>query len=221
MAILSLENVSYHYIDGREKLQILEDCSYEFEKGKFYTILGPSGSGKTTTLALGGGLDKPIKGKIKYEGKDIKKIGLTKFRQKYISIVFQSYNLITYMTALQNVTIGMEIAKQKGDKEKALSVLKDLGIKENEGNRPVLKLSGGQQQRIAIARALARDVDLILADEPTGNLDVDTERDIIDIFKELANEDKCIIVVTHSEAIAKRSDVVLTLKDKKIEEITI
>lgn len=179
-------------------------------QGHFYTILGPSGCGKTTTLSLGCGLDVPKNGYVLYNGKDIRKIGLDRYRNQNVSVIFQSYNLITYMTALQNVLTAMEITgvKVQNKTARALELLERVGLTEVEAKRNVLQLSGGQQQRVAIARALSCNVDLLIADEPTGNLDEETAMDIIELFQELAHkENKCIIVVTHSQAVAKKSIV--------------
>ena len=218
-AILELKNISYHYQDASKRISILNSVDFSFEKGKFYTILGSSGSGKTTLLSLISGLDTPKSGAILYDGKNINTIGLTNFRNKNIGIVFQSYNLIPYMTSLQNVLTAMEITKNKIEnrKQKAYALLENMGLTKEETNRNVLKLSGGQQQRVAIARAIATEGDLIFADEPTGNLDHDTAIEIIKIFKTLAHENnKCIIVVTHSSDVAAESDVILNLKAGKL-----
>jgi len=217
--VLEFKNVNYHYQDGSKKSSILKQIDFSFEKGKFYTILGSSGSGKTTFLALASGLDIPKSGDILYDDKNINNIGLTNFRNKNIGIVFQSYNLIPYMTSLQNVLTAMEITKNKIEnrKQKAYALLENMGLTKEETNRNVLKLSGGQQQRVAIARAIATEGDLIFADEPTGNLDHDTAIEIIKIFKTLAHENnKCIIVVTHSNDVAAESDVILNLKAGKL-----
>ena len=217
--VLEFKNVNYHYQDGSKKSSILKQIDFSFEKGKFYTILGSSGSGKTTFLALASGLDIPKSGDILYDDKNINNIGLTNFRNKNIGIVFQSYNLIPYMTSLQNVLTAMEITKNKIEnrKQKAYAILEKMGLTKEETNRNVLKLSGGQQQRVAIARAIATEGDLIFADEPTGNLDHDTAIEIIKIFKTLAYENnKCIIVVTHSNDVAAKSDIILKLKEGKL-----
>lgn len=210
-ALLEFENVSYGYRNNGKKIDILKDASITFEKGRFYTILGPSGSGKTTTLALAGALDVPQKGKVLYNGKDIRKIGLVKHRRKNVVLVFQSYNLISYMTALENVRMAMEISgSYKGErKSKALSLLEDMGLTKDEAHRNVMKLSGGQQQRVAIARALAGNAEIILADEPTGNLDTATAKEIVAIFDRLAHSyNKCVVVVSHSTELAEASDIV-------------
>ena len=146
--VLSFENVCYHYKDGSSQVNILKNASYQFEKGKIYAIVGASGSGKTTSLVLAGGLDRPKAGHILYKGIDIEKIGLTKYRKNNVSIVFQSYNLITYMNAVQNVINAMEISGiiVPNKKEYALNILKELGLSEDESQRDIRKLSGGQQQ---------------------------------------------------------------------------
>ncbi|WP_174728752.1 ABC transporter ATP-binding protein [Mesobacillus harenae] len=208
-ALLEFTDISYWYKQDNKQHDILKNINVSFNKGSFYTITGPSGSGKTTFLALASALDAPKEGTIYYEGKDINKIGLTKFRNKYVSIVFQSYNLLPYMTGLQNVLTAMEItgSKQKNKKEFALKMLEQVGITETQARQKVLTLSGGQQQRVSIARALSCESDLIVADEPTGNLDEDTAAEIILLLKNVAqNEGKCVIVVTHDLNIAKSSD---------------
>ena len=209
MAILSLQNINFSY--GSAK--VLKDISYDFEKGKTYCIVGKSGAGKTTLLSLLSGLASPKSGQILYDGKDIAKIDKYKFRSKYIGVIFQSFNLITKFTALENVVLSMDIAGVKGDKKKkALELLQSVGLDEEEANRRVLHLSGGQQQRVAIARALSYDPEIILADEPTGNLDTETQREIMDIFCELARNGKCVILVSHSPDVASMCDECYELK---------
>ena len=204
MALLSLQNISFSY----DKTPVFRDISYDFEKGKMYCIIGKSGAGKTTLLSLLSGLTTPTAGEIIYDGKSIAKIDKYTFRSKYIGVVFQSFNLITKYTALENVILSMDVsgAKIKDKKEKALELLESVGLDDGEANRRVLKLSGGQQQRVAIARALSYDPDIILADEPTGNLDRDTQKEIMDIFRELANQGKCVILVSHSPDVADMCD---------------
>ena len=204
MSVLSLQNISFSY----GKTPVLRDISYEFEKGKIYCIIGKSGAGKTTLLSLLSGLAAPGSGDILYEGKSIAKIDKYTFRSRYIGVVFQSFNLITKYTALENVILSMDVAgyKCKNKAQRALELLDSVGLDEDEANRRVLKLSGGQQQRVAIARALSYDPDIILADEPTGNLDTETQRDIMDIFRTLADQGKCVILVSHSPEVAAMCD---------------
>ena len=221
--ILRLENINYSYIDGGYERQILKDLSFAFEAGKFYTVLGPSGSGKTTLLSLVAGLDTAKSGRIYFDGRDINEIGLHKYRRNDISIVFQQYNLISYLTALENVMLAMaETDNQlpKDRKNVAYNLLERFGIVRSKADRMVNQLSGGEQQRVAIARSLASNVDLIFADEPTGNLDTATEKEIISIFKELAHDfGKTIIVVTHSDTVSAMSDQRVLLKDGKLTQI--
>ena len=225
MSILSVKNVSYSYPDGDRMRGILSRVSYNFEKGKFYSILGVSGSGKTTFLSLISGLDSPMDGAIFYDGEDIEKIGLEKYRRNDIGIVFQNYNLIPYLNGYQNVLVAMGISDnvdKKTMKEDAFAFLESVGIDEKTALRKVNQLSGGEQQRVAIARALSTNVSILMADEPTGNLDKETAQNIVDIFKNLAHkQDKCIIVVTHSDMIANQSDIVLKLNTdiKGFEEV--
>ncbi|MGE6376672.1 ABC transporter ATP-binding protein [Peribacillus muralis] len=217
--ILQFKDLNYHYQSNNKKITILDNVNFAFQAGHFYTILGPSGSGKTTTLSLASGLDIPSSGNVVYKGTDLRKIGLDSYRNQHVSIIFQSYNLITYMTALQNVVTAMEITRVdvKDKKARALELLEKVGLTEVEAKRKVLQLSGGQQQRVAIARALSCNVDLLIADEPTGNLDQETSRGIIELFKELAHkENKCIIVVTHSQEVAQQSDKAVYLEKRKL-----
>lgn len=210
MTTLELNNIYFSY----DKTQILKDINYNFEKGKIYAIVGKSGAGKTTLLSILSGLATPDSGEILYNGQNIKNINKYDFRSKYIGVIFQSFNLLTKMTALENVMLSMHIGKIKDNnkKETAYKILEDVGLSRDESNRRVLKLSGGQQQRIAIARALSYNPDIILADEPTGNLDGDTEDEIIKIFRKLADSGKCIILVTHSPTVAKQADKIYELK---------
>ncbi|MCC4313070.1 ABC transporter ATP-binding protein [Carnobacterium maltaromaticum] len=218
--MITAKNVGYWYDKGN--IPLYQHVNLTFEKGVLYSILGSSGSGKTTFLSLLAGLEKPKEGDILYEGTSISKMGLTKFRNQKVSIVFQAYNLLPYMTALQNIVTAMEItcSKETDKKAYALKMLKKVGISEDLANKNVMKLSGGQQQRIAIVRAMCTDTELIVADEPTGNLDEETSRDIIHLFQELAHkENKCIILVTHEKEVANESDVCIQLKNKEFTTI--
>ena len=223
MKLLETKNLSYFYQDGDQRRFILRNVDTNFEKGKFYAILGQSGSGKTTFLSLVSALEVPKSGEIYYNEENIQKIGLHNYRRNNIGIVFQSYNLIPHYTALENVLIAMEITENQLPEEKntvAYNLLDFIGITKSKADRLVTQLSGGEQQRVAIARALSTNVDLILADEPTGNLDEEKEREIINIFKSLAHQhDKCVIVVTHSNEIAKHADEILYLKQGSLSHL--
>ncbi len=218
--IFQLENIHYGYIDGTKKRMILDGLSFEFEAGRFYTILGPSGSGKSTLLAIAGALDLPEKGMVKFRGQDIKALGYTRFRRNNAAIIFQKYNLMDYLTGVENVEADMMIIDKKmpGNKrELAYKILDRLGIVKTKADRIVTKLSSGEQQRVAIARALVKDVDLIFGDEPTGALDTATQKEIIKIFQSLAHDyGKTVRIVTHSDEVAGQSDIILYLKDGKL-----
>jgi putative ABC transport system ATP-binding protein len=209
MSVLQLQKVSYAYYKEHPVLTEIDMC---FERGKMYVILGPSGCGKTTLLSLLGGLDIPKAGRILYEGEDIGGKKLERYRRDHVSFVFQNYNLIDYMTPLENV---MLTARQ--DPAEALA---QLGLTEDESRRSVLKLSGGQQQRVAIARALATETPVILADEPTGNLDADTAGDITAIFRKAALKyDRCVIVVTHNTELARQAHEVFELRECRLNRL--
>ena len=201
MPILEMKNDRYAY----GKHTVLKGISVQLEQGKMYTILGPSGCGKTTLLSLLGGLDSPASGQIIYQGEDIEETGLALHRRRHVAFIFQGYNLIDYLTPMENVALTA--------KQPPLPILEQLGLTAEEARRNVLKLSGGQQQRVAIARALASDAQVILADEPTGNLDEDTATEIAAILKDSAHESgKCVVIVTHSNELAKEADVVYGIK---------
>ena len=206
MSVLEMNNIRYSYDNKRN---VLNGINMALDEGKMYAILGQSGCGKTTLLSLLGGLDSPIDGQILYDGQDIEKLGLANHRKNNVAFIFQSYNLIDYLTPKENVALTAKLSPQP--------ILERVGLTEEECKRNVLKLSGGQQQRVAIARALASDTKVILADEPTGNLDKDTAAEIISILKECAHEmNKCVIIVTHSNDLAKQADTVFRLKKGKM-----
>lgn len=208
MSVLEMKDISYSYEKSRK---ILTAVNAVFETGKMYAILGPSGSGKTTLLSLLGGLDTPQKGEILFDGENISEHGLEYHRRNHVSLIFQNYNLIDYMTPVENVRLTA--------KQNAMSMLKSLGLTEDEAKRNVLKLSGGQQQRVAIARTLVSDAPIILADEPTGNLDEDTAAEITEVLKNCAHQmNKCVIIVTHSNELAKQVDTVFRLKKGKLQQ---
>ena len=209
---LEVKDVKYAYEDGGKTNQVLNGVNAEFVSGKLYCIIGESGSGKTTLISLISALDNLQEGDILFNDKSIKKIGNSAFRLKYVNIVFQSYNLLTYMTGRENVEVAVDYAGVKYDKDKIYQILERVGIDKEKADRPVLKLSGGEQQRVAIARCIATDDPIIVADEPTGNLDEETEEKIITIFKELAKGGKIVILVSHSKKVAEHADVVYLIR---------
>ena len=209
MTLLQLQDLTYRYKNTADA--VLYKINYDFEPGKFYSIIGESGAGKSTLLSLLAGLDSPVEGAILFEGKDIREQGYSYHRMNHISLVFQNYNLIDYLSPLENI----RLVNKKASKDTLL----ELGLDESQIKRNVLQLSGGQQQRVAIARSLVSEAPVILADEPTGNLDPKTAGDIIELLKSLAEKTgKCVIVVTHSKEVAQASDITLELKDKKLTE---
>ena len=212
MEILKLENLSFAY----GKKQVLQNVNYTFETGKIYAVVGKSGAGKTTLLSVISGLAEPSSGTIYCDGIDLRKMDKYQYRSKNIGVIFQSFNLLTKLTAVENVELSMEISggKQSGNREKAYALLAQVGLDRDEADRRVLKLSGGQQQRVAIARALSYGPDIILADEPTGNLDEETQAEIMDILEGLARQGKCVIIVTHSSYVASRADERIMLGKK-------
>lgn len=210
MSILEIKNVTYGYKDAETK--VLSSVNYSFEIGKFYAIIGKSGTGKSTLLSLLAGLDKPEEGEILFKDENIEKTVYTNHRKNNISLVFQNYNLIDYLTPLENIRLVNN--KASGD------ILNELGLDNQQIRRNVMKLSGGEQQRVAIGRALVSEAPIILADEPTGNLDEHTAGEIIAILKKLAKErNKCVIVVTHSKEVARAADTVLELNNKKLKKV--
>lgn len=205
--MLELKDLSYRFSDSNTN--ILSQINYKFEEGKFYAVVGKSGAGKSTFLSLLAGLDSPTKGQILFENEDIKDKGYSYHRRENVSLVFQNYNLIEYLTPMENVRLV--------DKNASEEILLSLGLDKEDLNRNVLRLSGGQMQRVAIARALSSKAPVILADEPTGNLDAKTASDIIEVFKKLAkSKGKCVIVVTHSKEVSDAADVVLEIKERRL-----
>ena len=212
---LELQNVGYSY-NGKEL--VLRHVNYRFEGGRIYAITGRSGAGKTTLLSLLSQLTKPTEGKILYNGLDVSEVDQYLYRSQYAGVIFQSFNLLMHLTAVENVMLSMDIAgvKKENNRAYAMELLDKVGLSKEESQRRILKLSGGQQQRVAIARAVSYDPSILLADEPTGNLDEDTQDEIMEIFKGLAYEEqKCIILVTHSPVVASLADEVYALTDTK------
>ena len=211
--ILEAKNIEYVYKSQKDR-KVLGDISVRFEEKKFYAIIGASGAGKTTLLSLLAGLDSPTGGTVLYEGEDILAKGLNYHRKNHVSLVFQEYNLIDYLTTEENVRLG--------GTDKPGELLTKVNIPQEAWKRNVMKLSGGQQQRVAIARALASNAKVLLADEPTGNLDEDMAKEITGIFQEAAKEyDKCVVIVSHSNEVAKQADVVLEMDHGKLNRIEV
>lgn len=217
MNLLTLKNVTYKY--DETKKDVLKEVSADFESGKVYTIVGRSGSGKSTLLSLISGLDVCTTGEILYGDKDIKKVDRDEYRAKSIGVIFQSFNLLTNATAVENIVLSMNISGSKEPDKKAVaySLLEKVGIDRETADRKILKLSGGEQQRVGIARSLSHDPSVIIADEPTGNLDEATEKEILKIFTSLAHDEgKCVIIVTHSKEVTLIADVILGMSSGKI-----
>ncbi len=215
MMTLTTKNVGYWYTNNPNDY-LFKDVNLDFEKGKVYSILGQSGSGKTTFLSLLAGLDSPKVGEIYMNDTNINKSGLTNYRKNSVSTIFQAYNLMTYMTARQNIQTALEISGETAENPFIEELFEQVGISKGLIDKPVLQLSGGQQQRVAIVRALATGHDIIIADEPTGNLDEGTTQEIVKIFKNIAHQqNKTVIIVTHETTVAQETDVIFELKKKE------
>lgn len=214
--MLKLQDISYKY--SKNAPIVLDSICCEFESGKLYSIMGESGSGKTTLISIIARLDKPLSGTIFYNGKDVKKINPDKYRANMVSIIFQQYNLLFNHTAIDNIAAILRITGYKGDYVKqATKLLTEVALAPEKHNKPVQNLSGGEQQRVAIARALASDSGVILADEPTGNLDKTNEQNVLSIFRKLATEyGKCVIIVTHSNAVAEFADCRINIANGRL-----
>jgi len=215
MEALHLKNVSYDYITKAGKVHALKEASAVFETGVVYAIVGRSGSGKSTLMSLMAGLDVPKDGEILYRGISLQNLDRDKFRREHIGMIFQSYYLLPQLTAVENVELSLELAKYKGNKRaRAEEMLSLVGIQKEQFKKRSTQFSGGEQQRIAIARAIAADPEIILADEPTGNLDNGNSMNIIGILVELAHKyGKCVIIITHAAEVAEKADSVLKMDD--------
>lgn len=217
MNLLTIKNVTYKY-EGTKK-DVLKGVSADFQEGKVYTIVGRSGSGKSTLLSLISGLDVCTTGEILFDDKDLKSIDRDEYRSKSIGVIFQSFNLLTNATAVENIVLSMNISDSNETDKKtfAYNLLEKVGIDRETADRKILRLSGGEQQRVGIARALSHNPNIIIADEPTGNLDEATEKEILKIFTSLANDEgKCVIIVTHSKEVTLIADVILGMNSGKI-----
>ena len=201
MTLLQLQDLTYRYKNTAEA--VLYKINYDFEPGKFYSIIGESGAGKSTLLSLLAGLDSPVEGAIKFEGKDIREQGYSYHRMHHISLVFQNYNLIDYLSPLENI----RLVNKKASKDTLL----ELGLDESQIKRNVLQLSGGQQQRVAIARSLVSEAPVILADEPTGSLDPENRDLVLKFLLEMNREGKTVIIVTHDAYVAQQCHRIIEL----------
>ena len=219
--ILRTENLSKRFKAGKHKVRALKEVNMEVQRGEFISIRGPSGSGKTTLLTMLGCIDTPTEGKMMLDGEDVTSLpesGLCDIRRRKIGFVFQTFNLLPYLSALENVELPMETVEPSPEKrrEKAMELLKMVGLRKRMNHRPN-KLSAGEQQRVAIARALANDPSIILADEPTGNLDTRTKQEIMSLLSRLnAERGTTIIVVTHDPAICNHTDRILCITDGRL-----
>ena len=212
--MLRLKDVWYKYKTGNTN--VLKDVSANFEVGKFHSIVGPSGVGKTTLLSIMAGLDKPSSGKVFIGDEDLDSIDLNLYRREKISMVFQAFHLFPLLTALENTSYMLEAkgVNRKEAEDRAQELLKIVGIDEEKHKRYPANLSGGEQQRVAIARSLSTGARVILADEPTGNLDTANSNAIVNLLQSLAHDEQyCVIVVTHNLEIAEASDVVFRMSD--------
>lgn len=219
MSILTLKDVSYTYKNKYQKVEAVKNVSFAFQQGKVYAIVGKSGSGKTTMLSLLAGLDIPTAGQVVYQETATSEMDRDKYRREDVAVIYQAYNLFPLLTALENVMYPLELqgVKSKEARLRAAEMIESVDLGEEVFKRFPAMLSGGEQQRIAIARALVSDPRVILADEPTGNLDTENGANIVAILKSLAHvKNRCVIIVTHDPAIAQQADVVLRMKDGEI-----
>lgn len=217
MSLLSLKDVSYRY-EGANR-DVFNDINVSFEKGKVYGIIGKSGAGKSTLLSLISGLDTCKSGEVLHNNKSLKNIDRDFYRAKDIGVIFQGYNLLLNATAKENILLSMNISNinKKNKDEYVYDLLQNVGIDAEKANRKIFNLSGGEQQRVGIARALAHNPDIIIADEPTGNLDNETEEKIMEILLSLAHDhNKCVIIVTHSKKVCTYLDEIWGLKSGKL-----
>jgi len=214
MSVLKIEDLAYTYKSKYQTVKALKGITYQFEPGKFYALIGRSGSGKTTLLSLLAALDLPTEGQVIYEDKTTAEIDRDLYHRDTVAVIYQSYNLLPLLSVMENVTFPLELKKVSDVRKIAEEKLRAVGLDETYFKRLPAMLSGGEQQRVAIARALASDAKIILADEPTGNLDTENSEIVIDLLQKLAHEEGyCVIVVTHDLSIADKADEVLRLKD--------
>jgi len=216
-----IEHVSKYFPSGGGQVKAVDDVSFLLPRGRLVVLRGPSGCGKSTLLNLLGALDKPDSGTIVVDGVDVARQsgrGEVQYRRDKVGFVFQMFNLMPHLSALENVTLPMELAGGKDREERAQTLLVRVGLPEDRWVRRPLKLSGGEQQRVAIARALANDCPLILADEPTANLDSRTGAIIVELLRGLANDNRTVLIATHDDSISRQADVVMEMRDGRMVE---
>ena len=219
MSELRIENVNYRYKNAPRLA--LSSVSCVFQPGSVSAVVGPSGSGKTTLLSIMAGLDRPESGKVLLDGGDLAGMDLDAYRRKDVSVIFQAFQLFPLLTVMENVCYPMELSGvgTKAARERAKALLESVGIGEEKFRRFPANLSGGEQQRVAIARSLATGAGVLLADEPTGNLDGENSRNVVELLTRLAHEEGyCVIIVTHDPAIAEASDLVFRMADGVLEQ---
>jgi len=220
MSYVEIKDVVKEYKTGEITIKAADGMNFSFEKGEFVVIVGPSGAGKTTVLNILGGMDKLTSGNVIVDGKDISRYSnkeLTTYRRHDIGFVFQFYNLVQNLTALENVELAGQICKNPLDAKK---VLESVGLKERMKNFPA-QLSGGEQQRVSIARAIAKNPKLLLADEPTGALDYQTGKAILKLLQDTCKKGMTVVVITHNQAIAPMANRIIKIKNGKVSDMTI
>ena len=215
MNVLTLDHVSYTY-PGSDR-PVVKDASFQFESGQLYAVIGPSGSGKSTLLSMMAGLDLPTEGEVRLEGHgSLARLDLDRYRRENVAMIFQAFHLLPLFTVMENVCYPMELSgvEEKEAKARAAVLLEKVGIAQEKQKRFPTNLSGGEQQRVAIARTLSTGAPVLLADEPTGNLDGENTKIVMEILRKLAHEEgRCVIVVTHDPEVAEAADLVLRMKD--------
>lgn len=219
MSILKAEHVSYSYRTKYQTIEAVKDVTCEFEAGNLYAVTGESGSGKSTLLSLLAGLDVPDSGRILVKGGDMAQLDRDRYRREQASVVYQAFHLFPLLTALENVMFPMELrgVKKKVAEETAKKLIAEVGLSEKNYRQFPQMMSGGEQQRVAIARAMANGGEILLADEPTGNLDTENEQNIVKLLKESAHEHGyAVIVITHNPEVARQADAVLTMRDGRL-----
>jgi len=217
MSHINITNVTYEYKNS--ETPAVSNINCEFSPGKVYAVVGPSGSGKSTMLSLLAGLDTPTKGDITFNGTSLKALDLDRYRRESIAMIFQMFQLFPLLTALENVCYPLELCRVKPAeaRPRAMALLESVGIKPEQINRFPSNLSGGEQQRVAIARSLVAGAKILLADEPTGNLDAANTKNVMDILLNLAHQENyCVIIVTHDMEVAEMADVVLKMRDGRL-----